>query len=191
MLDLSTSVLVVIDMQKGFVREKSAHVVPVVVDLVRRWQAAGGATVFTRFLNHPGSPYERLIGWTQLSSAPQVDLVDELQPYVAHAAAVVDKPGYTLFTSRGTEVVAAGGWRDLVICGLTTESCVCKTAVDAFEMDLTPWVVTDACGSHAGAEAHEAGLLVTRRFIGAGQLIKVADLPLAASPAAQTSPLES
>lgn len=182
MLDMSTSVLVVIDMQNGFVREKSANVVPVVVDLVRRWQDAGGASVFTRFLNRPGSPFERLIGWTQVSSSPQVDLVDELQPYAARAEAVVDKPGYTLFTAEGAEVVAAGGWRDLVICGLATESCVCKTAVDAFERDLTPWVVTDACGSHAGVEAHEAGLLVTRRFIGAGQLIRVAELPLAAAP---------
>jgi nicotinamidase-related amidase len=179
-LDVSTSVLVVIDMQNGFVREKSAHVVPVVVDLVRRWQDAGGASIFTRFINHPDSPYERLIGWTRVSTSPEADLVDELQPYVPRATAVIDKPGYTLFTQRGAEFVADGGWRDLVICGLATESCVCKTAVDAFELDLTPWVVTDACGSHAGTEAHQAGLLVTRRFIGAGQLIRVADLPLSA-----------
>ena len=183
MLDLASSVLVVIDMQNGFVREKSAHVVPVVVDLVRRWQEAGGATVFTRFLNYPGSPYERLIHWSQLTTSPQIDLVDELAPFAARATAVVDKPGYTLFTERGSEVITAGGWSDVVICGLATESCVCKTAVDAFERDLTPWVVTDACGSHAGVEAHEAGLLVIRRFIGSGQLVATRELPLPVSPA--------
>ncbi len=178
-LDLTRAVLVVIDMQNGFVREQSADVVPAVVGLVRRWQAAGGASIFTRFINRPGSPYERLIGWSKLSAAPETDIVEELAPYAARATATVDKPAYTLFTEAGQRVLTRGGWTDLLLCGLTTESCVCKTAVDAFERDLTPWVVTDACGSHAGAEAHEAGLLVLRRFIGRGQLITTTNLTFA------------
>jgi hypothetical protein len=36
-------------------------------------------------------------------------------------------------------------------------------------------VVTDASASHGGSEAHDAGLLVARRFIGAGQLVSAAD----------------
>jgi nicotinamidase-related amidase len=185
-VELSNSVLVVIDMQNGFVRQPSQHVVPAVVDLVHRWQAAGGATVFTRFINYPGSPYERLIGWSRVAEAPETDLVDDLQAYAARATATVDKPGYTLFTDHGAQIITDGGWSDLVFCGLTTESCVCKSAVDAFERDLTPWVVTDACGSHGGAEAHEAGLLVLRRFIGQGQLIASTDLDQLFTEAAAT-----
>lgn len=175
-MELSSAVLVVIDMQNGFVRKPSEHVIPAVVNLVDWWQAAGGATVFTRFINYPGSPYERLIGWSRVAEAPETDLVDDLQPYAARATATVDKGGYTLFTDHGAQVIADGAWSDLVFCGLTTESCVCKSAVDAFERNLTPWVVTDACGSHGGAEAHNAGLLVLRRFIGRDQMITSADL---------------
>lgn len=177
-MDLANSVLVVVDMQQGFIHPNSAHVVPTVVDLVRRWQNAGGATVFTRFINQAGSPFERLVQWTQLSTSPQIDLVEELAPYAARATAVVEKPAYTLFTPAGVAAIAAGSWQHLIFCGLTTESCVLKCAVDAFEHDLTPWVVTDACATHAGPAAHEAGLLVIRRFIGAGQLITAADLQL-------------
>lgn len=114
-----------------------------------------------------------------------------MRPYAARATATVDKPGYTLFTDHGTQVIADGGWSDLVFCGLTTESCVCKSAVDAFERDFTPWVVTDACGSHGGVEAHEAGLLVLRRFIGQGQMIASTDLGRLlneASAPAETTP---
>ena len=176
------SVLVVVDMQNGFVKPASAYVVPHVVDLVRRWQDAGGATVFTRFFNAPGSQYERLVKWTKVAEAPETDIIDDLQPYAARATAVIDKKGYTLFTPEAEALVADRGWQNIVICGLTTESCVCKTAVDAFERDLTPWVVTDASGTHAGADVNEAGLIVIRRFIGAGQLItsEQIDLPLGA-----------
>lgn len=185
MVDMSNSVLVVIDMQNGFVKPASAYVVPVVTDLVRRWQDAGGDTVFTRFINKPGSQYERLIKWTSVATAPETTIVEELRPYAERATAIIDKPGYTMFTPEGDALVKAHGWQNLIICGLTTESCVCKTAVDAFERDLTPWVLTDASGTHAGEHVNEAGLLVIRRFIGGGQLVTTADLdlPLVASAA--------
>lgn len=172
------TVLVVVDVQNGFVGSRSRHVVPVIVDLVRRWQARGGSTIFSRYLNYAGSPYERLIGWTRMRSAPETDLITELQPYAERAAAVVDKTIYSLFNDQGTDVLARGGWTDLLICGIATESCVCKTAVDAFERNLTPWVLTDACASHAGTVTHEAGLVVTSRFIGKRQLISTSDLSL-------------
>ncbi len=172
------TVLVVVDVQNGFVGSRSRHVVPVIVDLVHRWQARGGSTIFSRYLNYPGSPYERLIGWTRMHGAPETDLVTELQSYAAKATAVVEKTIYSLFNDQGTGVLARGGWTDLLICGIATESCVCKTAVDAFERNLTPWVLVDACASHAGTATHEAGLVVTSRFIGKRQLISTSDLPL-------------
>jgi nicotinamidase-related amidase len=176
-LDLAKAVLVVVDMQRGFVHPNSEHVVPRVVDLVRRWHGAGGALVFTRFHNWVGSPYEKFFQWSALMDPPQTDLIPELEPYLEHAL-VVDKRLYTLFTAEGSKVIAGGGWTDVFVCGLTTESCVLKTAVDVFERDLAPWVVTDACATHAGERAHEAGLLVLRRFIGNNQLVTAADLIL-------------
>lgn len=89
---------------------------------------------------------------------------------------VVDKTIYSLFSEQGTNVVRALGRTDLYFCGIATESCVLKSAVDAFERNLTPWVIEDASASHAGTEAHAAGILVARRFIGRGQVIRVSDL---------------
>ena len=169
-MDLATTALIVTDMQNGFVRSRSRHVVPAVVDLVREWQKAGGTTVFTRYLNYENSPYERIIGWKRMREVPETELIPELAPYLS-GSTVLDKTIYSMFTQAGAELVERSRWTDLVICGIATESCVCKTAVDAFERNLTPWVVADACASHAGEEAHAAGLLVTGRFIGPNQLI--------------------
>ncbi|KOV87966.1 hydrolase [Nocardia sp. NRRL S-836] len=168
--------MVVVDVQNGFVSSKSAPIVPRVVDVVRRWEEVGGATVFTRFVNHPGSPYERLINWSRMQKSPEIDIVVDLVPASQRAVTVLDKPIYSLFTEEGAATVAQHGWTDIVIVGIATESCVLKTACDAFERGLTPWVVKDVVYSHAGQEAHEAGLLVTSRFIGRRQLIDADDL---------------
>jgi nicotinamidase-related amidase len=170
-------VLVVVDVQNGFITEHSKPVVPVIVDLVRRWQAARGDVVFSRYLNYAGSPFERLIGWTKMADSPETDFVGELAPYVGPHTPVVDKHIYTLFTPEGTHLVDERGWTDLYLCGIDTDSCVLKTAVDAFERDLTPWILKDACASHAGAEAHAAGLFIAGRFIGANQIIQSTSLP--------------
>ncbi|WP_405186385.1 cysteine hydrolase [Streptomyces anulatus] len=170
-MDISSAALVVIDMQNGFVNHHSRHVVPAVADLVARWSAAGRPVVFTRYFNYPDSPYERFFQWRRLQEPPETDIVPELAEAAGRAHAGVDKTGYTLFTPEAAELIRRAGWTDLVFCGIATESCVLKSAADAFEHGYAPWIVTDACASDAGPDVHDAGLLVARRLIGTGQLV--------------------
>jgi len=172
------AVLIVIDVQNGFITEGSRHVVPVIADLVKRWQSSGGDTIFTRYINYEGSPYQRLIKWNELMTSPQIDIVPELALYAEKATAVIDKKVYNLFTDdTARRLISERGWTNIYVCGLDTESCVLKTAVDAFELDLTPWLIENASASHKGASVHEMGVFITQRFIGAGQIIRVADIP--------------
>jgi nicotinamidase-related amidase len=175
-------VLVVVDVQNGFITEHSQSVIPVIVDLVRRWQSANGDVVFSRYLNYAGSPFERLIGWTKMANGPETEIVTELTPYIRPHTPVVDKCIYTLFTPDGTRLVNERGWTDLYICGIDTDVCVLKTAVDAFERNLTPWILKDACASHAGPEAHTAGLFIAARFIGTNQIIHTTSLSKSVMP---------
>ncbi|WP_327677641.1 isochorismatase family cysteine hydrolase [Kitasatospora sp. NBC_00458] len=168
--------LVVIDLQNGFVNRHSRHVVPAVEALVDRWSAGGRPVVFTRYVNHEGSAYERLLDWTRLREAPETDLVEAVRARAGRARAVIEKRTYTWFTPEAEELAAAEEWTDLVFCGVATDSCVLKSAADAFERGFTPWIVTDACASEAGPEVHDAGLRIARRFIGARQLVTAEEL---------------
>jgi len=170
-MDPSRAALVVIDLQNGFVNQHSQHVVPAVQDLVDRWAGTGGPVIFTRYFNHAGSPYERFFQWSRLQRSPETDIVRELADQAVGAYATIDKTAYTLFTPEAAELIRNAGWTDLVFCGVATESCVLKSAADAFEHGYAPKIVTDACASDAGPEMHEAGLLVARRLIGPRQLI--------------------
>ncbi|MET7800498.1 isochorismatase family cysteine hydrolase [Streptomyces decoyicus] len=170
-MDIGSAALVVIDLQNGFVNHHSRHAVPAVSDLVAHWSDTGRPVIFTRYFNHPGSPYERFFQWDRLQEPPETEIAPEFADQALSAYATIDKTGYTLFTPEATDLIRETGWTDLVFCGIATESCVLKSAADAFEHGYAPWIVTDACASDAGPEVHDAGLVVARRLIGEGQLI--------------------
>ncbi|MDQ0834351.1 nicotinamidase-related amidase [Streptomyces sp. B4I13] len=170
-MDIGNAALVVIDMQNGFVNRHSVHAVPAIAGLVTRWAATGRPVLFTRYFNYPDSPYERFFHWRRLQGPPETDIVPELADHAVGAHAVLDKTGYTLFTPEAAGLIHQAGWTDLVFCGVATESCVLKSAADAFEHGYAPWIVTDACASDAGPDVHDAGLTVARRLISPGQLV--------------------
>ncbi|MFI7697909.1 hypothetical protein [Nonomuraea sp. NPDC049480] len=82
--------------------------VPVIAGLATRWPSAGNDVVFTRYINYPGSPYERLLGWTECMESPQIDIVDELRPHAEKATAVIDKNGYGMFADTAAAALVAG-----------------------------------------------------------------------------------
>jgi nicotinamidase-related amidase len=161
-------VLLVIDMQNGFLGERSRHVIGHVVHLISECQQRSIPVVLTRFQNREGSPYETLIRWRRLRGETETALTKELQNI---PGTVIDKDFYSAFTPEFEQLLDENGWKTLIHCGVATESCVMKTAVDAFERNLTPVVISDACASHAGVEIHNAGLMILERFIGRDQIV--------------------
>lgn len=170
-VDPRSTALLVIDVQQGFVNQHSQSVLPAVMRLVEGWRAAGAPVVLSRFHNEPGSPYETITGWTRLRTPEEQAIVAELAPFVAEAAAVIDKGQASVFTPEGSRLIRDAGWSDLVLCGIDTDACVYDSAVAAYHNGYRPWIVTDACASTGGAQYHEAALLLAARNIGASQLV--------------------
>lgn len=162
--------LIVVDVQNGFVKESSEHVVQPIAEFAERWAAAGGTVIATRFINPPGSQWERLIHWSRLRSSPDIDLAPPIaQLAETQPVHVVDKTSYTSLTPEVLDLL--GDASTVYICGIATDGCVLRTAVDVFERGLTPLVLKDLCASHAGEATHQEGLHLTGRFIGIDQLV--------------------
>lgn len=168
MAEIQNPVLVVIDMQKGFLNEHSNHIIQNVSTLIRSCQGISMPIIFSRFFNVVGSPYERFIGWDRVHSEPETDIADEL---VHLAETLIDKSFYTVFTPEFINLVKENNWKTFILCGIATESCVLKTAIDAFELGFRPIVISDACASDMGANSHIAGLLVLENLIGRDQIM--------------------
>ncbi|HEY2092972.1 MAG TPA: isochorismatase family cysteine hydrolase [Thermoanaerobaculia bacterium] len=161
----NATALLVVDMQNGFVNHNSEHIVPNIRRLLEL--GAWSTVVFTRFLNQPDSPYVRWIGWSRFMASPEIDIIEQLEPF---AEQIVDKHGYSAFVPEVGKILENALVKRIVVCGVATDGCVLKTAVDAFERNIEPVVVADACASHAGAAIHDAALLLIPRFIGRKQV---------------------
>ena len=167
----------IVDVQNGFLTEQTRHVLPAIVELVDQWQKADGKSIYTRYFNYPGSAFERLMDWRRLYAPPDTDIADELAPYTRHST-VLDKRTYSAVTPQFTELASQHEWTDIAICGIDTDLCVLKTALDIFEYGLIPWVVTNASASTGGNTAHESGLTVISRAIGEHHLVTTEELLL-------------
>lgn len=155
--------LLIIDVQQGFLNNATRAIPAKVAAL----QDDYDRVFVTRFVNPPDSPYRRLMGWQRF--APE-SLDAQLAFEPRGDATVLEKSVYSCVTPAFLERLRAERIEELHLCGIATDNCVLKCAVDLFEAGLRPVVLADHCASHAGAEYHKWGLAIIERFIGAAQV---------------------
>ena len=159
--------LLVVDVQRGFVNEFTAHIPARIKQLLEI--AEYSPVLFTRFVNTEGSPYRTLLDWDGSSGRPETDIADELQP-MATDNTVFDKHGLAGLPDALAERLRTSDFRQVTIVGLDTDMCVLKIAMDIFDLGIEPVVLIDCCASTAGLQAHLAGLAILSRNIGPHQL---------------------
>jgi len=172
--DVMTIPLLIIDIQKGFINDATRHIPARVEDLAHHYDQV----MVTRFINREGSAHRRLIHWDRFAPGSDDTPLAFAPP---PGAAMIEKSTYSCvdaaFRAR-LELIAA---EEVHICGIATDNCVLKCAVDLFESGFRPVVLADACASHAGDDYHRWALKILKRMIGTEQ---VCDAPGGGTPAA-------
>lgn len=155
--------LLIVDVQLGFIRPSTAHV----PEAVAKLQFDYSTVIATQFYNQEGSFFRSLIKWERLKADTQeFNLAFNLK----EDALRIVKPIYTCVDSRFLDYLTRRSIKRVDICGIDTDICVTKCAVDLFENGIEPIVLKDHCGSTAGEEAHTHALQTLGRFIGRGQI---------------------
>lgn len=180
---LRNPLLVVVDMQLGFLNESSLPVVPSVLRLLHECERLTLPIVFTKFINRPGSAFEILLDWKRVREKPEIDLHGA---FTESGHKLLEKNYYTAFTDEFDNLINRENCRTLLISGISTESCVLKTALDAFERGLRPVVVSDACASDQGPQVHLHALKLIRAMIGIRQVRTIDEVVRALNPKDQT-----
>ena len=165
---LSPKILLIIDLQKGFVKTPELErLSDMIVELSRSDQF--DYVVATRFVNRAKSPYVSILNWRKMMTSPDTDLVEGLKTDI-----VIDKTAYNCcndeFDAALGCITLGSKPSEIYVCGLDTDCCVLASSIGLFEMGIRPIVLSNYCGSCGGEEQHQAGLRCLRRLIGKGNV---------------------
>lgn len=155
--------LLIVDVQKGFICDKTKHI----PSLVEKLQYEYKHVFATRFINPIDSQYRKLIHWSKFTpGSEEIDLAFTPKEGVN----IIDKYIYTCVTDTFLTYLETNSIKEVIICGIDTDICVTKCAVDLFEKGYTPIVLKDYCASHAQDDVQEAALIILSRYIGREQV---------------------
>lgn len=166
------SCLLAVDLQEGFISDRTAAV----PDAVRRFCDSHQIEqrVFTRFINPGGGPLARAMGCgRRMSSSPEIDLAEEV---ASLPTLTVDKCACSPFRHTPLE----GHLRNMkasevMVCGVDTDASVLASALGLLDRGFRPVVISDLCGSGAGDRAHAEAIRLMARRIGRRQTITSAE----------------
>ncbi len=156
--------LLIVDVQKGFVNERTKHI----PNLIEHLQYDYDIVIATRFINLPNSAYRRLINWNNLS--PNSDEV-ELAFQPKQGTFIIDKYNYSCLNDEFLSILNENEINSIDLCGMDLDICVTKCAVDLFEHDVVPYVLKDYCATNADEQIKSTALKILARFIGKSQII--------------------
>lgn len=159
-----TTPLLIIDVQKGFINDWTAHIPRAVEALSRCYDRV----LVTRFINREGSSYRRLIHWDRFAPGSEDTELAFERPL---DAPVIEKFTYTCVDTGFRARLEMMDATEVHLCGIATDNCVLKCAVDLFETGYRPVVLGAACASHAGPDYHDWGLKILKRLIGPEQVV--------------------
>ncbi len=156
--------IIIVDVQQGFINNYTKHIPKLVENLQNEYNHI----YITRFFNKKNSLYRKLFQWHEFdknSTAFQL----AFEP--AKKAIIIDKDIYSCVNPEFIQNLNAKKIKKADVCGIDTDICVTKCAVDLFEAGIVPRVLANFCASSTGLKEHNFALKTLDRFIGKSQVI--------------------
>lgn len=160
------SCLFIIDIQNGFITQNTSHIPPRVKSLLE--QNIFEYVIFTRFINTPNSLYVKYLNWHGLISPIEQKIVGEIELF---AQKIIDKTTYTACNQETLDLLNKNKIQKVFICGIDTDACVLKTAIDFFDNNIIPYVLEYYSASTGGDKFHQAAILLLSRIIGINNIV--------------------
>lgn len=159
-----SSLLLVIDLQKEFIN-KHTNFLPTKIDELIK-QNKFDNVVFTKFINLPESLFYKKLNWNGC-------LTNESRQIVINTGKnkIFEKTIYSALNDEFKNYIIKNKITKIYLCGIDTECCVLKTALDLFENNFDVYVLKDFCACTHGTTRHENALKILKRNIGIDKII--------------------
>ena len=160
------NLLIVIDVQKNFINENTEFLIDKIYQLLNSHKFDD--VVFTKFINEQDSPFYKVLNWKGCMSKEDQKIVLDTQNYK-----VWEKRTYTAVTHELINYIKENKIATIYLCGIDTDACVLKTALDLFDMGYNVKIIENCTMSHSGQENHDMAIHLLKKLIGKDNIITV------------------
>ena len=160
------SLLLVIDLQNNFVNDLTENIPDKVKMLLESKRFDN--VVFTKFINDENSQFYNVLDYRGcIKESDRAIVVD------TGNAKIIEKNFYTAYNDELVKYIKDNNINTIYLCGIDTDACVLKTALDLFENNYDVKVIEDCSMSHSGKEYHDWAIMMLQKLIGKQNIIKV------------------
>ena len=153
------NLLLIIDMQNQFINEHTDFLVNKIQNLIA--EGKFNNIVFTRFINDENNVCYKKLKYTGCIKEEQRRIVIETE-----GSKVIDKRTYSALNEEFIKYLYDNNIEEVYLCGIDTECCVLKTALDMFESGYNVYVLRSYCACTHGVERHNNAIKILERNIG-------------------------
>lgn len=160
---MTNNALVIVDLQKGFINELTKDL----PSKIEKIQGNYDRVYSLQFINLNDSLFRTELGWTKFSvDSEDVDFAYKVKPN----SIIFQKFSYGASPELIADLINKG-ITSIDLCGCDTAECITKIAMDLFDNNILPRVLSDCCGSSVSTEQHKRGLKTLRCVIGEQNVI--------------------
>lgn len=153
------NLLLVIDVQKAFINDNTIQVVERICDLINNNEY--DSVIFTRFINYNDSIWVQKLNYKECITDDSKRLMIDTKNNL-----VFDKNRYSALTSELKKYIEDNKIDNIYLCGIDTECCILKTALDLFEDKYNVYVLKNYCACTHGELRHNNAIEILKRNIG-------------------------
>lgn len=158
--------LLVIDLQENFINNNTKNVPNSIKKLID--SNIANHIVFTKFINDDSSNFYKILNYKGCMNEKDRNIVIDTKDYK-----IIEKRVYTAYNDELKLYIDTNKIRTIYLCGIDTDACVLKTALDLFENVFDVKVVEDCSMSHSGIEYHNSAINMLKKLIGSQNVVKM------------------
>lgn len=163
---MNKKLLLIIDLQESFINE-STKLLPQKIEKLLISNKFD-YIVFTKFINDDNSNFYRILNYKGCMTEKDRNIVIDTKN-----CKIIEKRVYTAYNDELKSYIDSNNIKTIYLCGIDTDACVLKTALDLFENNLDVKVIEDCSMSHSGIEYHNSAINMLRKLIGNQNVIKM------------------
>lgn len=161
---MENTLLLIIDVQKNFINDNTKKIPNKITNLINKNHF--DYIAFTKFINDENSNFYKMLNYKGCINEDDRKIVFDTQNNK-----VFTKRIYTAVNDEFKTYIKENEIKKVYLCGIDTDACVLKTAIDLFENNIDVKVIENCCMSHSGKKYHNYAIKMLKKLIGKESII--------------------